>query len=117
METEVKVIRPKLQKFKPMGANASLPKVQKKIVPRHEVRSDSCVMPRPPRPAESEVVDVVVDPYLGQHLRPHQREGIKFMYECVMGFREHGGCGAILADEMVSALTMSHLSTLVLGSW
>jgi SNF2 family DNA or RNA helicase len=42
----------------------------------------------------------VVDPYLGRHLRPHQREGVAFMYECVMGLKapEHLGC--VLADEM-----------------
>lgn len=30
-------------------------------------------------------VDVIVDPLLGKFLRPHQREGVKFMYDCVMG--------------------------------
>ena len=30
-------------------------------------------------------IDVVVDPLLSKHLRPHQREGVKFMYDCVMG--------------------------------
>lgn len=33
------------------------------------------------------VVDVVVDPYIANNLRPHQREGIVFLYECVMGMR------------------------------
>ena len=43
------------------------------------------------------MIDVVVDPYLSIHLRPHQREGVNFLYECVMGFRNYGGFGAILA--------------------
>lgn len=30
-------------------------------------------------------VDVVVDPLLSNVLRPHQREGVKFMYNCIMG--------------------------------
>lgn len=30
-------------------------------------------------------VHVVVDPALCAILRPHQREGVKFMYDCVMG--------------------------------
>lgn len=33
------------------------------------------------------VVDVVIDPYLSTNLRPHQREGLLFLYECVMGMR------------------------------
>lgn len=33
------------------------------------------------------VVDVVVDPHLTSHLRPHQRDGVLFLYECVMGLR------------------------------
>ena len=49
------------------------------------------VLARPPRnnieyKGKGEVVDVVVDPYLAQHLRPHQREGVQFLYECVMGY-------------------------------
>ncbi|XP_036088770.1 DNA repair and recombination protein RAD54B isoform X3 [Rousettus aegyptiacus] len=31
------------------------------------------------------VVDVVIDPHLVYHLRAHQKEGIIFLYECVMG--------------------------------
>jgi len=33
------------------------------------------------------VVDVVVDPFLTNQLRPHQRDGLLFLYECVMGMR------------------------------
>ncbi|EJT99579.1 hypothetical protein DACRYDRAFT_109677 [Dacryopinax primogenitus] len=46
------------------------------------------------------IEDVVVDPVLATKLRPHQREGVIFMYEAVMGMRRHEGFGAILADEM-----------------
>ena len=48
---------------------------------------------------------VVVDPFIAKFLRPHQRDGVKFMYECVMGLRAsvhtnkaHTGC--LLAHEM-----------------
>ncbi|ODV96232.1 hypothetical protein PACTADRAFT_23072, partial [Pachysolen tannophilus NRRL Y-2460] len=61
---------------------------------------EALVMKRPPNEPESDVVDVVVDPCLSKHLRPHQREGVLFLYECIMGFRDHGGNGALLADEM-----------------
>lgn len=33
------------------------------------------------------MVDVVLDPHLTTHLRPHQRDGLLFLYECVMGMR------------------------------
>jgi DNA repair and recombination protein RAD54B len=46
------------------------------------------------------IVDVVIDPNLGKHLRPHQVKGVQFMYECVMGMSEPDANGAILADEM-----------------
>ena len=48
----------------------------------------------------SDEVSVVVDPYVNRHLRPHQREGVKFLYDCVMGNGRSrlAGRGAILAD-------------------
>ncbi|EFJ40540.1 hypothetical protein VOLCADRAFT_99672 [Volvox carteri f. nagariensis] len=46
------------------------------------------------------VVPVVIDPYLGRHLRPHQQEGVRFMYEAVMGLTSPDRTGCILADEM-----------------
>ncbi|XP_075271963.1 DNA repair and recombination protein RAD54B isoform X3 [Opisthocomus hoazin] len=67
----------------------------------------SLVMPRPNashqwtfNKAGLPMVDVVVDPYIANNLRPHQKEGIIFLYECVMGMRVNGRFGAILADEM-----------------
>ncbi|XP_066034754.1 DNA repair and recombination protein RAD54B isoform X2 [Chamaea fasciata] len=76
--------------------------------PRHDPNaSNSLVMPRPNashqwmfNKAGLPVVDVVVDPYIASNLRPHQKEGIIFLYECVMGMRVSGRFGAILADEM-----------------
>uniref|UniRef100_A0A915PXS3 DNA repair and recombination protein RAD54-like n=1 Tax=Setaria digitata TaxID=48799 RepID=A0A915PXS3_9BILA len=45
-------------------------------------------------------VHVVVDPMLSSVLRPHQREGVKFMYDCVTGVRIPCAHGCIMADEM-----------------
>ncbi len=45
-------------------------------------------------------VHVVVDPQLSKVLRPHQREGVKFMYDCVTGVRIPDSHGCIMADEM-----------------
>uniref|UniRef100_A0A2C9K9D2 DNA repair and recombination protein RAD54-like n=1 Tax=Biomphalaria glabrata TaxID=6526 RepID=A0A2C9K9D2_BIOGL len=45
-------------------------------------------------------VHVVVDPILTKVLRPHQREGVKFMYDCVTGQQIENNYGCIMADEM-----------------
>ncbi|NXI30396.1 RAD54 protein, partial [Sterrhoptilus dennistouni] len=45
-------------------------------------------------------VHVVVDPVLSRVLRPHQREGVKFLWECVTSRRIPGSHGCIMADEM-----------------
>ncbi|KAI1722644.1 type III restriction enzyme, res subunit family protein [Ditylenchus destructor] len=50
--------------------------------------------------ANKKLVHVVVDPILSAVLRPHQREGVKFMYDCVTGARIEGFKGCIMADEM-----------------
>lgn len=49
---------------------------------------------------DKQPVHVVVDPILCNVLRPHQREGVKFMYECVTGVRIENAYGCIMADEM-----------------
>ncbi|SCV73308.1 BQ2448_7234 [Microbotryum intermedium] len=75
--------------------------------PRFDLcKAGAVVMKRPDEEHElahnrqsSPVVDVVLDPQLGDRLRDHQKEGVKFMYEAVMGMRGEGQ-GCILADEM-----------------
>lgn len=57
-----------------------------------------------------QLVDVVVDPHLSVHLRPHQREGVVFLYECISGMREYSGQGAILAYVHVSTYTIEGLA-------
>ena len=47
---------------------------------------------------------VLVDPGLGRFLRPHQVEGVKFMYHSIMGFKTKNHFGCILADDMYEAL-------------
>ncbi|XP_045027998.1 DNA repair and recombination protein RAD54B isoform X2 [Daphnia magna] len=77
------------------------------IKPRYNPSHPSAlVMPRPPVDIQKEsqrgtvIVDVVVDPLLSKNLRPHQRDGVVFLYECLMGFKTPNMYGAILADEM-----------------
>ena len=82
--------------------------------PRHEpTAAQALVMKRPKSvPQGKQVVDIVVDPLLTKHLRDHQREGVKFMYECVMGMRDFAGQGAILADEMGLGKTLQTIALL-----
>uniref|UniRef100_A0A8D3B9S1 RAD54 homolog B n=1 Tax=Scophthalmus maximus TaxID=52904 RepID=A0A8D3B9S1_SCOMX len=86
--------------------------------PRHDPQAPGAlVMPRPsPNHQWSNnksglpVVDVVVDPYLTTQMRPHQRDGLLFLYECVMGMRAVGRYGAILADEMGLGKTLQSVA-------
>ncbi|XP_007886120.2 DNA repair and recombination protein RAD54B isoform X3 [Callorhinchus milii] len=84
-----------------------------------DIGKDALVMPRPNlshqwihNKATLPLVDVVVDPYLCAHLRPHQRVGVIFLYECVMGMRANGRFGAILADEMGLGKTLQCITLL-----
>ncbi len=51
-------------------------------------------------PSSGEGSSVAVDSMLTKWLRPHQREGVAFMFECVTGLRQYEGQGCILADDM-----------------
>ncbi|XP_069552143.1 DNA repair and recombination protein RAD54B isoform X2 [Brachyistius frenatus] len=94
------------------------PDEEQSLRPRHDpLAAGALVMPRPsPNHQWSNnksglpVVDVVVDPYLTTHLRPHQRDGLLFLYECVMGMRAVGRFGAILADEMGLGKTLQSVA-------
>lgn len=56
-------------------------------------------------------VHVVVDPVVGNILRPHQRDGVKFMYDCVTGAKgDYSGC--IMADEMGLGKTLQCITLL-----
>lgn len=55
-------------------------------------------------------VHVVVDPILSDKLRPHQREGVKFMYDCVTGVHIPEMFGCIMADGMGLGKTFQCIS-------
>ena len=94
--------------------------------PRYDPTAPGAVVMR--RPSEKHralygrgmpVVDVVLDPELTRVLRPHQIEGVRFLYEAVTGMAalEHGhaspGQGAILADEMGLGKTLQTIALVV----
>ncbi|GMH39369.1 hypothetical protein BSKO_07267 [Bryopsis sp. KO-2023] len=49
---------------------------------------------------DAHLTKVYVDGFLGDRLRPHQIEGIRFMYQCLSGFKVKGYYGCILCDGM-----------------
>ncbi|PVH93174.1 hypothetical protein DM02DRAFT_542106 [Periconia macrospinosa] len=98
----------------PLLSSTVMPRTNSsKPQPRHDPNQpNALVMKRPlSAPKGKEIVDVVVDPVLGKHLRDHQREGVKFLYECVMGMRCEGE-GAIMADEMGLGKTLQTIALL-----
>lgn len=57
-------------------------------------------------------VHVVVDPHLCNIIRPHQREGVKFMWDCVTGVQIPDSYGCIMADEMGLGKTLQCITLL-----
>ncbi|KAG5942428.1 DNA repair protein rhp54 [Claviceps sorghi] len=57
-------------------------------------------------------VPVVLDPKLAKILRPHQVEGVKFMYRCVTGMIDEKANGCIMADEMGLGKTLQCITLL-----
>ncbi|KAH9869923.1 hypothetical protein J1614_006844 [Plenodomus biglobosus] len=101
------------QHFKtPLLSNTVMPQRNPSIPqPRHDPSAPNALVMRRPDscPVGKQIVDVVVDPVLSKHLRDHQREGVKFLYECVMGMRCEGE-GAIMADEMGLGKTLQTIA-------
>jgi len=115
------ITSPTVNKFKPFKIPGRVNSVYEQFAPERKVRpgvpmfdparADALVMPRPPGGhvlhMEGKLVDVVVDPFISKHLRPHQRVGVFFLYTNLMGFKkvvvnntEMSVQGAILGDEM-----------------
>ena len=59
-----------------------------------------------------EKVPVVIDPRLGKTLRPHQVEGVKFLYRCTTGMISENANGCIMADEMGLGKTLQCITLL-----
>ncbi|ORY82616.1 SNF2 family N-terminal domain-domain-containing protein [Protomyces lactucae-debilis] len=83
------------------------PKVISSTAPRHDPKApNALVLPR----NKASQVDVVVDPFISQFLRPHQREGVAFLYACILRYKDYDGSGAILADEMGLGKTLQTIA-------
>ncbi|RUS30531.1 P-loop containing nucleoside triphosphate hydrolase protein [Jimgerdemannia flammicorona] len=104
---------------KVMAVAASVSAVKPPTARHDPMMEGSLVMLRPSKTHQAKwntgkrpLVDVVVDPLLCAHLREHQRQGVKYLYECVMGMKDYNGQGAILADEMGLGKTLQSIALL-----
>ena len=98
--------------FKQPGG-VSFAKVEKKLLKsRHNPDAPGAVVLS--AGVEGRSVSVVLDPFFlreGRSLRPHQIEGVKFLYNSVMGVSSQGKhCGCILADEMGLGKTLQSIA-------
>lgn len=83
-----------------------------KPIARHDPDAPGAlVFKRPSKaPPGKQIVDVVLDPLISKKLRQHQRAGVEFLYECVMGMRNFDGQGCILADDMGLGKTLQTIA-------
>jgi DNA repair and recombination protein RAD54 and RAD54-like protein len=96
----------------PLKSAMAANKVERRKTPLHDPDAPKAVVLFRPGSVTSSRVAVVVDPIIGDSLRPHQREGMKFLFESVgLGFTrpqmsaeasrtQQRFYGAILADDM-----------------
>ncbi|KAL3814222.1 hypothetical protein ACJIZ3_015490 [Penstemon smallii] len=69
--------------------------------------------PEESKERDGEFMSVVVDPLLVKFLRPHQREGVQFMFDCVSGNMSATNInGCILADDMGLGKTLQSITLL-----
>ncbi|KAG2356211.1 P-loop containing nucleoside triphosphate hydrolase protein [Suillus spraguei] len=61
---------------------------------------------------KTQKVPVVIDPRLAKVLRPHQVEGVKFLYKCTTGMMVDNQYGCIMADEMGLGKTLQCIALL-----
>ncbi|KAG8782082.1 helicase [Ceratobasidium sp. 428] len=102
----------------PRSFYAAPEKKDKPVGPPHDPHADGALVLTSPDESHQHrhntknlpVVPVVVDPLLAKFLRPHQREGVQFMYESVMGMRTRDQHGCILADEMGLGKTLQTIT-------
>jgi len=90
---------------KPKGWEVPVKGVEKQVrltKPLHNPYApNSLVLYMPTNLTNAMQIPVVVDPILSAKLRPHQREGVQFMFDCLHGLKGgYKGNGCILADDM-----------------
>ncbi|XP_026667246.1 DNA repair and recombination protein RAD54B-like isoform X2 [Ceratina calcarata] len=112
-----KIIEPPPKKLKTSNSKSSLPlaSLHKDLKLGHE----SLIMPSISESKEwtedavsENEIEVSVDACLANILRPHQRYGVIFLYECIMGMKVPNYFGAILADDMGLGKTLQCITVI-----
>lgn len=95
----------------PAAVAVSVPK--KVVVAKPAIPEGSVALPSPPPDSAaddgSSFKPVILDPSLARKMRPHQLEGLDFVYSCLMGFTK-GVQGCILADDMGMGKTLQTIA-------
>lgn len=98
------VQRKKQKPFKPLTNHANVTHSNTDNRALHDpCATDAVVLLGSIKHGDTTTVAVVLDPFLAKRMRPHQLQGIRFLFDCTAGRRVQtgeGGEGAILADEM-----------------
>ncbi|PKA56106.1 DNA repair and recombination protein RAD54 [Apostasia shenzhenica] len=113
------------KRFVPWGASKPALVAIENILPSPSVKEDEAQELREPLPPGVEPLvlwrnewmegleQIEVDASLVRFLRPHQREGVQFMFDCVSGLSSAEGiCGCILADDMGLGKTLQSITLL-----
>jgi DNA repair and recombination protein RAD54 and RAD54-like protein len=80
-----------------IGVEEKVQKVESKI---HKSLASILGIPKRGELVEQPKVAVVIDPKIAKVLRPHQIEGVKFLYRATTGKIHDAAFGCIMADEM-----------------
>lgn len=96
------------------GRDDEEPPNARRTRPLHSPYEPNALVLYKPTAAIPGKVAVVVDPILGDKLRPHQRVGVQFMFDCLTGLngKSFRGNGCILADDMGLGKSLQALTIL-----
>ncbi|CAJ1380450.1 unnamed protein product [Effrenium voratum] len=86
---------------------AKQPEVDPQTVGSHKL-----VLWTPPADDPERRKEVVVDFDVSCKLREHQRIGVQFLFDCLMGLKDFNGCGCILADDMGLGKTLQSVAAI-----
>jgi len=92
----------------PLKVAKTAPKLVERVDPNRFVLYSPVGIGKP-------TTEVVLEPFLRHVLRPHQLEGVRFLFECTTGMRSHQfgpTCGCILADVMGLGKTLQTIALL-----